>query len=149
MPRPCKLRRVNCNPQAMSFGPCGVQKRALETVALTLDELEAIRLADLDEMYQVQAAGKMKISRQTFGNIIASAHKKVADFLINSKQLSVEGGAVEINKCSFICNHCKHSWYIPCGMERPDECPECKSLDFCCSKKIGQNNNLKKCWRDL
>lgn len=57
-----------------------------ETVSLTRDELEAIRLADFEGLYQEQAAAKMKISPQTFGDIIISAHKKVADFLINSKQ---------------------------------------------------------------
>ena len=94
MPRPCIMRRVDCDPEAFNFKPCGIPRRDLETVRLTLDELEALRLADLDELYQEDAAGKMNVSRQTFGNIIASAHKKVADFLINSKHLSIEGGSI-------------------------------------------------------
>ena len=68
---------------------------ALEEVNLTLDELEAIRLADLTELYQEDAAKKMNISRQTFGNIINSAHKKIADALLNAKALKIEGGTVE------------------------------------------------------
>ena len=68
---------------------------ALEEVNLTLDELEAIRLADLTELYQEDAAKKMNISRQTFGNIINSAHKKIADALLNAKALKIEGGIVE------------------------------------------------------
>ena len=68
---------------------------ALEEVNLTLDELEAIRLADLSELYQEDAAKKMNISRQTFGNIINSAHKKIADALLNAKALKIEGGTVE------------------------------------------------------
>ena len=67
----------------------------LEEVNLTLDELEAIRLADLAELYQEDAAKKMNISRQTFGNIINSAHKKIADALINAKALKIEGGNIE------------------------------------------------------
>jgi predicted DNA-binding protein (UPF0251 family) len=94
----------------MSFKPCGIQKKIVETVSLNLDELEAMRLADYDGLYQEQAAEKMKISRQTFGNIIMSAHKKIADFLINSKMLSVEGGKVEIDACRFSCLACKHTW---------------------------------------
>jgi uncharacterized protein len=94
MPRPCKMRRVDCDPKAFNFKPCGIPRRDLETVRLTLDELEALRLADLEELYQENAAGKMNVSRQTFGNIIALAHKKVADFLINSKHLSIEGGSI-------------------------------------------------------
>ena len=67
----------------------------LEEVNLTLDELEAIRLADMEEMYQEDAAKKMNISRQTFGNIVNSAHKKIADVLLNAKALKIEGGTIE------------------------------------------------------
>lgn len=67
----------------------------LEEINLTLDELEAIRLADFMELYQEDAAKRMNISRQTFGNIINSAHKKIADVLLNAKALKIEGGPVE------------------------------------------------------
>jgi predicted DNA-binding protein (UPF0251 family) len=67
----------------------------LEEINLTLDELEAVRLADLEGLYQVDAAKKMDISRQTFGNIINSAHRKVADVLLNTKALKIEGGTVK------------------------------------------------------
>jgi uncharacterized protein len=149
MSRPCKLRRVNCNPLAMSFKPCGGRSTSGEKVSLTLDEFEAIRLADFEGLYQEQAAQKMKISRQTFGNIITSAHKKVADFLVNSKQLMVEGGAIEIKRCNFICSVCKHAWSITCGSEKPGECPQCKSTEFNCLKKIKEGTNFNKCWRNL
>jgi predicted DNA-binding protein (UPF0251 family) len=94
---------VCCDPEALNFKPCGIPERGLETVRLTLDELEALRLADFEELYQENAADKMNISRQTFGNIIASAHKKVADFLTNSKHLSIEGGS--IMQCKKKNNH--------------------------------------------
>jgi predicted DNA-binding protein (UPF0251 family) len=149
MPRPCKLRRVTCNPQAISFRPGGIPKSDLETISLTRDELEAIRLADFKGLYQEQAAGKMKISRQTFGNIIVSAHKKIADFLVNSKRLSIVGGTVRVDRCRFTCIVCRHTWSVPCSKERPKECPQCKSSDVCCSKKISEAGNLKKCWRTL
>jgi len=67
----------------------------LEEVNLTLDGLEAVRLADLEGLYQKDAAKKMGISRQTFGNIINSAHKKIADVLLNAKALKIEGGVVK------------------------------------------------------
>jgi len=67
----------------------------LEEVVLSLDELEAIRLADLDGLYQEEAAGQLGVSRQTFGNILKAAHAKVADCLVNAKKLKIEGGAVE------------------------------------------------------
>ena len=95
MPRPCRCRRIRCKPDTNYFKPRGIPLDALEEVNLTLDELEAIRLADLTELYQEDAAKKMNISRQTFGNIINSAHKKIADALLNAKALKIEGGTVE------------------------------------------------------
>ncbi len=64
---------------------------------LTLDEFEAVRLADFLGLYQEDGARNMNISRQTFGRIIDSAHKKIADMLINGKALKIEGGEVAIN----------------------------------------------------
>ncbi len=62
----------------------------LEEIALTIDELEAIRLADFEELYHEDAAKRMKISRQTFGRIISNAHKKVSECLIKGKALKIE-----------------------------------------------------------
>jgi len=72
----------------------------LEEINLTLDELEAIRLADFDGFYQKDAAKKMNISRQTFGNIIESAHKKIADAIVHAKALKIEGGVVEMTQAA-------------------------------------------------
>lgn len=66
----------------------------MEEVVLGLDELEAIRLADLDGLYQEQAAAQMRISRPTFSRVIEEARRKVADALIHGKALRMEGGAV-------------------------------------------------------
>jgi len=68
----------------------------LECVELTVDELEAVRLADLEGLYQEQAATQMNVSRQTFGRIIEAAHRKIADALVHGKALSIDGGPVEI-----------------------------------------------------
>ncbi|MFH1367751.1 MAG: DUF134 domain-containing protein [Elusimicrobiota bacterium] len=94
MPRPCKCRRVFGGPGADYFKPRGIPITELDEVVLTIDEFEAVRLADLEEQYQEDAAKVMGISRQTFGNIIMSAHKKIADAIINSKALCIKGGAV-------------------------------------------------------
>jgi uncharacterized protein len=98
MTRPCKCRRVKCQPNAVYFKPRAIPLSMLEEVVLTIDELESMRLADLEGLYQAAAAGKMMISRQTFGNIITKAHKKVADALVNSKALKIEGGVVKTEK---------------------------------------------------
>ena len=96
MSRPCRCRRIRCSPDTNYFKPRGIPLDMLEEVNLTLDELEAVRLADLEGLYQEDAARKMDISRQTFGNIINSAHRKIADALLNSKALKIEGGTVRM-----------------------------------------------------
>jgi len=84
-------------PEANYFKPRGIPLALLECVTLTLDELEAIKLTDLDDLYHTQAAQKMNISRQTLGRILESAHKKIADTLTNGKALSIKGGTVKIS----------------------------------------------------
>jgi len=90
MSRPCRTRRVCCQPDANYFKPRGIPVDELEEVILNIDELEAIRLAGLEGMYQEDAAKKMNISRQTFGNIINAAHNKIADVLLNAKALKIK-----------------------------------------------------------
>jgi len=94
MPRPCCQRRVAGQPAAAVFKPLGVPLRDLETVEMTLDEFEAIRLADLDGLYQESAAAQMEVSRPTFSRITASAHRKLADALVHGKALRIGGGPV-------------------------------------------------------
>ena len=68
----------------------------LEGVYLTLDEFEAVRLACLEELKQVDAAKLMKISRPTFSRILTSAQKKIADGLVNIKAIHIEGGCCKV-----------------------------------------------------
>jgi predicted DNA-binding protein (UPF0251 family) len=96
MPRPRHCRRVWQLPQANYYKPRGIPLSVLEEVTLTVDEFEAIRLTDLEGLYQADAAKKMNISRQTLGRILESAHKKIADALVNGKALLIKGGPIEI-----------------------------------------------------
>ncbi len=96
MPRPRQCRRVAGLPQATYYKPRGIPLAMLQCVELTVDEYEAIRLADLEHLYQEEAARRMNVSRQTFGRILDAAHAKVADVLVNGKALSIQGGPVEI-----------------------------------------------------
>ncbi len=98
MPRPCCLRHIGFMPNAVFFRPAGIPACALEQVRLTLDEVEALRLADLNGLYQEQAAEQMKISRPTFSRIVEEARRKVADALIHGKALRLEGGIVKMNE---------------------------------------------------
>lgn len=96
MPRPCKCRHVCGQPQVGYFKPRGIPVADLAEVVLTIDEFETLRLADLNGMYQEDAAKQMNVSRQTFGNIIAAARRKTADAIINAKALRIEGGSVKV-----------------------------------------------------
>ena len=69
----------------------------------------------------------MRISRQTFGNIIRSAHKKIADALINGKALKIEGATVAVSERAFLCQDCDHKWTMPLGTGRPHDCPKCQN----------------------
>ena len=89
MARPVKRRRIDCVPGANYFKPAGIPLRDLEEIVLGLDELEAMRLTDLEKLYQQDAAEKMGVSRQTIGNILKSAHQKLADALLNGKALRI------------------------------------------------------------
>jgi predicted DNA-binding protein (UPF0251 family) len=83
-------------PGERCFSPQYKRSVKLEGVALTIDEFEAIRLADLEELTHAQAARLMKVSRPTFTRILASAHLKVADGLVNIKAIKIEGGCCRI-----------------------------------------------------
>lgn len=146
MARPCKCRRIGCNPRAGYFKPRGIPVRHLQEVILTLDELEAVRLADLEGMYQEQAASRMNVSRQTFGNIIISAHRKIADALLNAKALKIDGGTyVRAETRRFRCSCCNHVWEVDHGTARPAGCPHCKNAkihrDRCAGGHAKKNVN--------
>ncbi len=90
MPRPCKTRKINGEFKVKYFKPRKTPLNSLQEISLDVCEVEAIRLADYEGMYQEEAAKEMEVSRQTFGNIINSAHKKIADALINGKAIKIE-----------------------------------------------------------
>ena len=92
MPRPCKCRHIEGEPGAIYFKPRAVPLCELEETELSLDEFEALRLADFEGLYQEEAARRMKISRQTFANIVHEARRKVADVLVHGKALKISGG---------------------------------------------------------
>lgn len=90
MPRIKCIRHIENQPNVIYYKPAGIPLRDLTEITIELDELEAIRLADLEGLYQNKAAEQMKISRQTFGRIISSAHKKIAEALINGKAIKID-----------------------------------------------------------
>ncbi|NCO23106.1 DUF134 domain-containing protein [Candidatus Kuenenbacteria bacterium] len=92
MARPIKPRRVLFDPDVVYFKPRAVPLSMLEEVDLSIDELEALRLCDLEDFEQEEAAKKMKISQSTLQRILTSARKKVAEALIGGKAIKIRKG---------------------------------------------------------
>ena len=90
MSRPRKCRCVCCKLESDCFKPRGTPLANLEEVTLQMDELEALRLADVEGLYQEEAARQMNISRATFGRIVEEAHRKVADAILHGKALRID-----------------------------------------------------------
>jgi len=90
MPRGRRQRRVLREPGFCRFRPMGMQ--GYISVILTVDEFEAIRLKDSEGLEQKDAAEKLDVSQPTFSRIIESARKKIADALVNGKEIRIEGG---------------------------------------------------------
>jgi predicted DNA-binding protein (UPF0251 family) len=142
MVRPKKRRFVVGEPEVTYFKPRGVQLRKLEETGLTVEELEAIRLKDLEMLDQERCSREMKVSRPTFQRILISARKKIADAVVSGKALRIGGGDYMVGtgkggrgmgggfglgpggEC--VCPECKlsvpHKRGVPCyGMK----CPKC------------------------
>lgn len=94
MPRPVVPRRVCCHLNTRGFRPIGSAGCVAPPVVVTLDELEAIRLADREGLYQDAAAERMGVSRQTFARILARARAAIAECLVEGKRLLIEPGSV-------------------------------------------------------
>ena len=90
MVRPKIPRCLKFNPRVVYFKPQGIPLRDLEEVLLLPDELEALKLYQVDELDQTAAAEKMAISQPTFARVLASATKKVAEALIEGKVIRME-----------------------------------------------------------
>ena len=89
MPRPRLNRRIRFNPNVTYFKPQGIPMRFLETIELTAEELEALRLKNLKDLDQTQCAKMMKTSQSTFQRILSSAYKKITEALVDGKAIKI------------------------------------------------------------
>jgi uncharacterized protein len=149
MARPIKCRRVDFFPGVTYFKPADIPNKTLEEVCLSIEELEAIRLKELEGLEQEQGAERMNISRPTFQRVLSSARQKMADALLNGKAIRIEGGTFQITPRHFRC--CQgHEWDVPfetASNRPPEDCPTCKTPDIqalqreqtaCGSKRSGR-----------
>jgi uncharacterized protein len=116
---------ISVAPDNTYYKPKGIPVSELEETVVTLDEFEAIRLADYEQLYQEKAAVGMHISRQTFGRIVESAHYKIASALINGRAIRIAGGDVVLQQNQkYLCPLCKCR--LSKSIKGHGQCPHCK-----------------------
>lgn len=152
MVRPTKLRRVEFIPAFQAFGPYDTDISSLEENILHIEELEALRLKDIENLDNELCAERMEVSRQTFQRILGKAREKIADSLINGKTIRIEGGNYTRNICPVECLDCHNVWKE--SYENFEKilngkyyCPACGSKLIACSKSDKKKFCRKNCWR--
>jgi len=126
MPRPPIERAVGGVPRVTLFKPAGVPGRELEQLPLAVDELEAIRLVDLEGLSHEQAASAMGVSRQTVGRVLERGRAKVAEALVAGKAILIGGGQYRVEPRQLCCTSCGALWAATAD-EEPAACPSCGS----------------------
>ena len=141
MARPKKPRLVEFVPPVRVFKPVGVPRCDLEEIVLSLEELEAIRLKNLEGLEQEECAQRMSISRPTFQRILSDAYEKVARMLTEGLALRVEGGTYKLVE-RHRCPRCRHEFALPpapdLGKDEDIMCPECQHESTETMEKPGQ-----------
>lgn len=142
MARPYKWRKIERIPTISYFVPAEKYDPMIVENILKLEELEAIRLKDLEGLEQEECARIMEVSRPTFQRILISAREKIADSLINGKSIRIEGGNYTRNICSIKCLNCGNTWAesyenIDIGQKL---CPSCGSEEVVCVKNCNDIN---------
>jgi predicted DNA-binding protein (UPF0251 family) len=98
MGRPKKCRWVEIEPGVTYFKPRGIPLRSLQQIVITVDELEAMRLADFLEMTQEEVAQRMQVSRPTVTRMLSRAHRAVAEALVHGKAICIQGGDYRVGQ---------------------------------------------------
>ncbi|NQV01653.1 MAG: DUF134 domain-containing protein [Bacteroidia bacterium] len=126
MSRPQNNRIIHEPPLFTEFKPVGIRGQDIEQILLTLDEFESLRLADQKGLSHADAAEEMEISRSTFTRLIEKARKKIADFIIHGKLLTIDGGNVHFRRNIIRCQNCGHM-FTSSFTNSITECPSCHS----------------------
>ncbi len=123
MPRPFKARRVSEMPRYTYFKPTGIPMPLLEEVVLTVDEVEALRLKDIEKLEQHECAERMNVAQSTLQRILISAREKLTRAIIEGKALRIHGGPYALSG-ERVCPRCRRHRR---GNEEQgrEDCPEC------------------------
>ncbi|MHB1252628.1 MAG: DUF134 domain-containing protein [Candidatus Humimicrobiaceae bacterium] len=125
--KPRKIRNVSFPPKVVFFKPHGIPLRDVEIVNLTIDEYEAIKLADYENFKHYEAAEKMNISRPTFTRLLESAHKKISYSIVEGKAIKIEGGDFKFSSKIFQCRRCGQYQNLQNKEGETDSCINCSS----------------------
>lgn len=152
MARPTKWRKIENVPTIPYFIPSEKDIAEVPENILKLEELEAIRLKDLEGFEQSECAEKMEVSRPTFQRILLSAREKIADSLVNGKIIHIDGGNFTRNICPVRCSDCGKEWmesYENMESIKNGEysCPTCGSTKVACGQNCKGRFCKGHCWR--
>jgi len=145
MPGRMKCRKVDFLPHTDAFLPESKDGEQKSEYVLKIEELEAMRLKDIEGFSQEECAKKMNVSRQTFQKIIDEARKKIALALINGAGIRIGGGSFVTKKCKIQCTDCGYT-YEPSFEDDKVGCPKCGSRKIQCMQK--NTHCMKLCWDD-
>ncbi len=125
MPRPRKQRTICYAPATLVYKPVGKPLPELPQIQLSLEELETLRLADLEGLPQAESGAQMAVSRSTFQRTLTAARYKVAKALVEGAALVVGEPEAQIQR--WRCSHCGQEWAIIHGAGGGTEpvCPHC------------------------
>jgi predicted DNA-binding protein (UPF0251 family)/DNA-directed RNA polymerase subunit RPC12/RpoP len=149
--RPTKWRRIENIPAIPYFIPSEKDVAGVPENILKLEELEAIRLKDLEGLEQGECAERMEVSRPTFQRILILAREKIADSLVNGKTIHIEGGNFTRNICPVRCMDCGKEWKesfenLESIKNSNYSCPACNSTKVVCGKDCKGKFCRRNCW---
>ena len=153
MARPTKWRQIENIPVIQYFVPSTSDVMEVPENVLKLEELEAVRLKDLEGLEQSECAEKMGVSRPTFQRILLAAREKITDSLVNGKTIHIEGGNFTQNICPVRCSACGKVWResfenIKTIKGGDYTCPDCRSNNVICEQTCKGKSCRRNCRRN-
>ena len=149
MPRPKMGRWMYGPPMMRGFRPFGMPHKSDIPVELLLEEYEAIKLADYDDLMQEQRAKKMGVSRPTFTRIYDRARKKVAKAFVEGLPILITGGNVKFKDKWYRCSNCNRVFRLQDINNRDSrealKCPFCGSTNIIPIEGMPHNRSGKFC----
>jgi len=126
MPRPFKCRRVKSPPLMRGYKPFGIKQCHKESITLSFEEFESIRLVTYENKSQHEASTLMQVSRPTITRIYNKAIKKIAEAIVEGKLIEIDGGEYVLDDDWFRCNKC---YKLIQGIHNHIQCGNCSEFN--------------------